>query len=243
MSFSLTLGGIRFHVPVDMYAPDDGFFDIEIDAEWVPKESEPDGVRLDAPWGLAVWVDPEQPSIRLPILHEQAAVWQWQLRQVTPIVAAWHDNFTIHASAVALDDAGYAFVGASGEGKSTLAWELTKAGARPVADDLACIRYADGPSIALSGEQVSIAKIFFLSRTSDELAVTPLTKTESLQMHLRNGFGEHGNSRVWSFQFDACHRLAESVPHFTLTVPDDRERLPSIASELVSSLPSSEVPS
>jgi len=238
MTHTLTLGGIRFHVPVELYAPDDDFFDVEIDVEWVPKDAEPKGVRVDAPSGLSVWIDTERALILLPVIHEQEFVWLWQLRQVTPIVAAWHNKLTLHASAVSINDAAYAFVGGSGQGKSTLAWELTKAGAKPVADDLACIRFDEDPHIALSNQLVPIAKIFFVSLTGDGLHIAPTTKSEALQMHLHNGFGEHGEPRVWGFQFDTCHRLVEAVPHFNLAVPKDRDQLPSIVEQLLTALPS-----
>jgi hypothetical protein len=78
--------------------------------------------------------------------------------------------------------------------------------------------------------------VFFASREGDEPRITPLATSEAFDLHLRNGFGEHENPAIWAFQFDAYHTLVEAVPHFTLSVPDDRERLGTAASWLLTEL-------
>ena len=37
--------------------------------------------------------------------------------------------------------------------------------------------------------------------------------------------GEHGDPDVWAYQFDTYHQLAKAVPHMSLKVPDDRDRV------------------
>jgi len=231
------VGGIRFlsNVTIDD-ADDSGFSDLDVSVEWVPQDRSLEGHPVKAPSGLTVWFHPDQASICLPILHDNTVVWAWQLRQVAPIVAARHGRLTVHASAVASDDRAVAFVGASEVGKSTLAWELVKSGAKPIADDLLPVRFGEIPHTSHNGQELPIEGICFLSRTDDKPTLTALSKTEAFEQHLVNGFGEHEDPDVWAYQFDAYHRLARDVAHYALRIPDDRSSVAATATWFMSEL-------
>ena len=239
MTYPYTIGGVRFLMTEEVSREEHGnFHDIDVAVSWVGDTVEPSGTRVNAPSDLSVWFQEDGQSIVLPDLHERTAVRTWQLRQIAPIVSAWFERLTLHASAVTINGSTIAFVGASEVGKSTLAWELVKAGATAVADDLACIRFTDTPSIALESKQLPLERICFLSRDGDT-SLTPMDKVDALQAHLENGFGEHGDARVWGYQFDAYHRIVEDVPHYALTTTDDRERVGDTAKWLIDELQSS----
>jgi HPr kinase/phosphorylase len=59
-------------------------------------------------------------------------------------------ELTLHATCVALGDAGVLITGPSGSGKSDLALRLIDGGGRLVADDLTTVRAEDGALIALA---------------------------------------------------------------------------------------------
>jgi hypothetical protein len=73
------------------------------------------------------------------------------LNQVLPLVLARRGKLVFHASAVDVDAAALAFVGASGRGKSTLAAAFAAAGARVLADDGLVLEAAGGGYRALPG--------------------------------------------------------------------------------------------
>jgi hypothetical protein len=64
--------------------------------------------------------------------------------QVVPHLLAAEGQLVIHASAVAIDGAAVAFIGASGAGKSSLAAGCVQHGARLLADDFLLLRETDG---------------------------------------------------------------------------------------------------
>ena len=60
----------------------------------------------------------------------------WQVRQVAPIVSSVMGGLVLHASSLLVEGSVVAFVGASGVGKSSTAWEGVRAGHELVSDDL-----------------------------------------------------------------------------------------------------------
>ena len=228
-----TIAGIEFLTDVELVGLSDSDpSDASIEVRWVDAEAAPTTTPLGAPSDLIVWVD--ETGVTLPIIDEREPVRSWQLRQVAPVIAAWLGHLTLHASAVSIDGGAVAFVGASEVGKSTLAWELTKAGAQPLADDLVPVRFTDDSAHTVAG--VPVSTIAFLTRGTPAPRVDPIADKVALMMHLRDGFGEHDDPRIRGEQFAAYHRLIEVVPHVVLTVPETRERLTSSAPELVTLL-------
>lgn len=115
--------------------------------------------------GFQVWaphygrhlISPDGASIRSALPN--VAPWRWErllFAQVLPLAAALRGRELFHASAVALGDAAFAFVGLSGAGKSSLAAHLVARGATPVTDDVLALEpTADGvlahPGTGLAG--------------------------------------------------------------------------------------------
>lgn len=217
---TVTVAGIRCHLDEDAYGLDDtDFADDDITVRWTDTLT---GQRLGAPSGLEVWIDDD--TALLPVIEATSPMRGWQLRQVAPILAAWLGHLTLHASAVDLDGSVVAFVGASEVGKSTLAWELTKAGAAPVADDALPVRFTDDAAVT-GADRTPIGAVLFPMRGAPDPELTPLAKQHALSLHLENGFGEHDVPAIWARQFDAYHRLVELADHHVLALPDDRARL------------------
>jgi hypothetical protein len=222
--------GVRFVTEASLIEADDSeFSDLEVTVEWVPPDSSGYGDPIAAPERTYLWVDSDEHRMWLPMLKDTDIMRSWQLRQAAPVVAACFDRLTIHAGAVAIDDKVIAFCGASGVGKSSLAWALVKSGAQPISDDLLPIRFNDSPYVPHGDAQLPLESVLFLSRGSSGPDTSTLDDSAALQRHVENGFGEHHESAVWAFQFDAYHRLATGALHEDLVIPDDRSRLPEVA--------------
>ena len=233
MTAAATIGGVRFLMDTLLIGTSDtGFSDLELEARWFEGNA-PDATMLAAPMGLHVWIDADDDIVHLPVLDEQVEMRGWQLRQVAPTVSAFYDRLTLHASAVAVDGRVLAFVAGSGTGKTTLAWALVKAGATAISDDLLPIRFDASPVVPTEADRLPIAAMCFLDRRDDTLTGTALDAGVALRRHIENGFGEHGEPRVWGFQFDAYHRLVSEVPHVHLVVPDDRDQVGAAAERLI----------
>ncbi len=229
-----TLAGIRFVTDENLVEADDsGFSDVEVTAVWVEPGEMDLGTPVVAPGQTFFWVNRESRTVWLPALRDSDIMRAWQLRQIAAGVAACFDRLTIHASAVAIDGSVVALCAASEAGKSTLAWSLVKEGATPISDDLLPIRFCDRPCVPHDDDQLPLSGIYFLSRDNATLSATPLDASTALQRHIENGFGEHGESDTWAFQFDAYHRLATGTRHFDLVIPDDRWRLSEVADWLI----------
>ncbi len=212
---------------------DSGFSDLDLTATWFTGDP-PSGTRLSAPMDLALWLDRSARAVHLPVIDDHVEMRGWQLRQVAPTVAACFERLTLHASAVGIDDRIVAFVGESGVGKSTLAWALVKAGADPVSDDLLPIRFdATTAHVPTPFGPASIAAVCFLSRHRDTLTIGSAGGAAALRSHVHNGFGEHSEPDVWKFQFDAYHRLVEGCAHVDLVIPDDRDKVASVADHII----------
>jgi hypothetical protein len=75
--------------------------------------------------------------------------WYWWgvlIGQVLPLIAVLHRLEVLHASAVAINGRAFAFSGAPGAGKSTLAINLALGGAELLSDDVTALR-ADGERV------------------------------------------------------------------------------------------------
>ncbi len=136
------------------------------------------------------------------------------VRRVLPFAAALQGAVILHASAVSAGDGVHAFIGASTAGKSTLAARLTASGFEQISDDLLPCR-------------LPLRSLNFLSRHEAQAQVTriPLSRVETMQRLLVNGFGEMNLPAIWATQFRCYDQLANSIPAFDLCLPDDLSRL------------------
>jgi hypothetical protein len=148
----------------------------------------------------------------------------WLLRQIAPIVSSVSERLVLHASAALLPQGVVAFIGESGAGKSTLGQAFPV----PAADDLLPVRFTDTALAPVGDILAPLVAFYFLERSGQELHREPLPQATALELEIANGFGEHGETGTWAFQFDAYHRLTETVPHYQLTIPDDISALPSV---------------
>jgi hypothetical protein len=94
------------------------------------------------------------------IMSSPAAVasWRWQrllFAQVLPLAATLQGLELLHASAVAKDGGAFAFVAASGTGKSSVAAHLVGRGAQYVTDDVLALEATAGAVIAHPGPAVA----------------------------------------------------------------------------------------
>ena len=223
------IAGIRFATDADVLLPDDGYFDADVEVTWARELV--GGLSIDAPDGVQVALSVDRRAVTIREEADDVLRKSWQLKQSAPVIAACLDRLCLHASCVRIGGRVTAFVGASEAGKSTLAWHLVKSGHELLSDDLLPIRYDDAPVVP-GDRGGSLDQVFFLSRASDVLSITPLSGSEVIARHIENGFGEHGEPEAWAFQFDAYSKLAASVPHASLVIPDDRTRLGEVESAL-----------
>lgn len=231
MTHLAAIAGIAYASETEMFDIDDSeFSDIEIPTTWVPPDTPIDALKVRGPENVWAWVDIERPHVWLPELP--AVMRGWQLRQITPAVSACFERLVIHASASIIGDHVVAFVGESDVGKSSLAWELQKAGHRLVSDDVLPVRFDPKPFVPTHSGAIPLHMVCFLSRGSKELTVDDVTGVSAIDGLARNGFGEHEDPDLWAFQFDGYHQLAASVRHVNLAIPDDRDRLPDVAHQL-----------
>jgi ATPase subunit of ABC transporter with duplicated ATPase domains len=158
---------------------------------------------------------------------------------MAPIFSAVLGRLVLHASAAEIRGAVVGFIGESGAGKSTLARSLADGGHALVGDDLLPVRFAPLASSPVEHRLSPLRALFVLDRTdTNAVHCERREPLEALQGLIENGFGEHGDADAWAFQFDAYHRLAEAVPVFNLTFPDDVDELPRVRAALVALLSS-----
>jgi len=84
--------------------------------------------------------------------------WVWQrylVGQVLPLAAVVNGYEVLHASAVAIHDAGVAFVADSGTGKTSLALNMVLRGARFLTDDVAAISVRDDSVMVHPGPRLT----------------------------------------------------------------------------------------
>jgi hypothetical protein len=95
------------------------------------------GYLIDAPGHGRYLVAADGSEVRCAVDGLPAVNWQRALlAQVIPLAATLKGMELIHASAVALGGGAYAFSGASGAGKSSIAAHLVALGATPLTDDV-----------------------------------------------------------------------------------------------------------
>jgi hypothetical protein len=222
MTRQYVVGGLRFTTNRVLSDLDgEGFSDLDVHLTFTHMPTTKD--QLLGPVGTSGSFDEKARTLLLPDQRDDSAN-AWQLRQMAPIVSSVSQRLVLHASAVALGRGVVAFIGESGVGKSTLA----QAFPRPVADDLVPVRFEDTVLAPAGASLAHLEAIYFLDRAGQKLSTEPLQTARALELEIENGFGEHSDPGTWAFQFDAYHRLAESVPHRRLTIPDDRRALPSV---------------
>lgn len=182
---------------------------------------------------------PDDKSPFAAIQRDGQAIWLTRtdavsVRQVIPFAAALQGKMTIHAAAVCYQDRLYAFIGASGVGKSTLARTLENRGLIVIADDLLACRDMDGKIVALDGAQ-PLTAIYFLQRNSflTHLQFSTLTKKQALQNLIIHGFGELHAPSVWASQFVFYRKVIDTLPLFDLIVPDSLNQLPIVVDDLM----------
>lgn len=167
------------------------------------------------------------------------------VRFFLPFCSALQGFLIIHASAVQLNDAALAFVGASGAGKSTIATSLLPDGFQFVADDLLPISVAGGgiyifgaASDQYAQQQLPLRALHFIERDPalDQPQFTRLGQQEALLALLRHGFGELPDTAVWRTQFIVYGRVAREVPAWSLQLPDNRAKLPATMQKVAQEL-------
>ena len=191
------------------------------------------------PGNLAGALDVHDRRCRILVKDPTPGDMAWHLRQLAPIFSSVLGKLVLHASSVMIGDQVAAFVSGSGTGKSTLAQYLTDRGHEAISDDLLPVRFTPHPATLTMSGTAPIGAVYFLHRESrNDASIEPLDPQETLTEHMANGFGEHLHTDTWAMQFDAYHRLAEATSHFSLTIPDDIDALPSVANAIETSLPS-----
>jgi hypothetical protein len=100
--------------------------------------------------GREITVDPAQEAAERTI---GAAI----LGPVLAVLLHQRGRFTLHASSVAVDGAAVAFIGAPGQGKSTLALALVSRGHQLVADDITSVEFdRDVPMVFAGAPQLNV---------------------------------------------------------------------------------------
>lgn len=134
-----------------------------------------------------------------------------------------YGDLVLHASGIALDGKGYAFVGPSGVGKSTLAARLKQEpGVTVLGEDQLVLRYLDGTfwifgtpwhedRSMCSPLGVPLEKIFFLERM-DKSVLTPVAHIEGVSRLLQTAFIPYYRPEVVQHILERFEILAEAIP-------------------------------
>jgi hypothetical protein len=110
------------------------------------------GFHVWAPYYGRHLISPDGGTIRSAL--PAVAPWRWErllFAQVLPLAAALRGRELFHASAVAIGDSAFAFVGLSGAGKSSLAAHLVAGGATLLTDDVLALEPVAGGVLAHPG--------------------------------------------------------------------------------------------
>ena len=180
---------------------------------YIWKDGEGVGVQYDR-WRARFW--PGQDRIDFGDLRAQASADVEQIeydnfrfslameRVFLPLYALFStpDTVALHGSAVVLEGRAYLFIGRSGAGKSTTAYEFVRRGARLLADDLIVADLARG--IALGGAPT-------LRLWKDEGALPEAEQDRSLWQHER--------SKRW-FRIPAEQGATSAVPIAAIVMLD-----------------------
>jgi hypothetical protein len=140
---------------------------------------------------------------------------------------ASYGDVILHASGLVIDEKGYAFLGAAGAGKSTLAASLA---ANPQAivlgEDQVILRYLEGrfwiygapwhenPAMC-SPLRVPLEKLFFLDRTGSQGAV-PCKSLDGVTRLLQTAFIPYYRPELMPNILDRFDLLAKQVPFYLL---------------------------
>jgi len=234
------VGGIAFTADELLEGLDtDGFADAELRVRFVDDGAmhfadRRDARRLAGPVATSGAIAPTTCECWLPALAKDPNQRGWQLRQMAPIFGAALGRLVLHASATEIRGAVVGFIGESGAGKSTLARSLADGGHALAGDDLLPVRFTPTAASPVGHHLSPLRSLFLLNRTGTrDVRSERREPLQALRALIENGFGEHGDPDAWAFQFDAYHRLAEAVPVFTLTIPDDIDALPGVRDALV----------
>jgi hypothetical protein len=229
--------------------PQSGYYDLDVEILFVPRPhpnampsegdcvTQREGLPLPPATGLKGRIAEDG---RWAVIEESSdplrgrALW---VRRVLPFLAALQGEVTLHASAVVNTAAVYAFVGASGTGKSTLSSSLAGFGLRTVADDLLPCRMRHGVvTIPLNQKQtfLPLRATYFLARQDSVEFVhrAQLNSADCLKRLLVNGFGEVSLKKAWVAQFILYGSIARTVPAYDLVVPNALSRLHESALEV-----------
>lgn len=150
--------------------------------------------------------------------------------------AAFHGGALIHASCVAIDDKGVAFVGPSGIGKSTHSqlWLKHIAGARLLNDDQPILRLMPGGEVMLFGspwsgktscyinEGVRLETIFRMEQADENRAVR-MDGIEAFRMLLSSTSLIGRDSLSFAVISGTLAQIAGSIPTFTLYNKPEQE--------------------
>mgnify|MGYP000007199137 FL=1 len=150
--------------------------------------------------------------------------------------AAFHGGALIHASCVAIDDKGVAFVGPSGIGKSTHSqlWLKHIAGARLLNDDQPILRLMPGGEVMLFGspwsgktscyinEGVRLETIFRMEQAEENRAVR-MDGIEAFRMLLSSTSLIGRDSLSFAVISGTLAQIAGSIPTFTLYNKPEQE--------------------
>lgn len=158
------------------------------------------------------------------------------------IFTNWLANFSdviLHAAGIAVDGKGFAFVGSSGVGKSTLSEALAKEpGVTMLGEDQVVLRYLDEqfwifgtpwherPELC-SPIGVPLTKVFFLERTDGE-QFERLSPIEGVKRLLQTAFIPYYRSGKLPGILNRLTMLAEEVPFYRLRYQIGSKVLPEI---------------
>jgi hypothetical protein len=194
-----------------------------------------DARAVAGPTGTSGVVEPDTLECWLPDLVGDPRQRAWHLRQMAPAFGAAVGRLVLHAGAVTTSTGIVGLMGESGAGKSTLVRFLTDGGHTLVADDLLPVRFIPEASSPAGIRLLPLSALFLLTRSNTaDVRAERLDPLPALRGLVEQGFGEHGDPDAWAFQFDAYHRLADAVPIFSLTIPDDLDALPRVRDAIVS---------
>ena len=150
--------------------------------------------------------------------------------------AAFHGGALIHASCIAVDDKGVAFVGPSGIGKSTHSqlWLKHRPGARLLPDDQPILRLMPGGEVMLFGspwsgktscyinEGVRLETIFRMEQAEENRAVR-MDGIEAFRMLLSSTSLIGRDSLSFAVISGTLAQIAGSIPTFTLYNKPEQE--------------------
>lgn len=121
---------------------------------------------------------------------------------ITAFLLAQSGRFVLHASAVELGGTSVAFVGASGQGKTTMATILCAAGGRLITDDVLRVEFASADENGSSATRAPEAEHVYCRKGASELRLRPKAAS------LLDSFGDDAAKRVTE---DERHALSPAM--------------------------------